>query len=1114
MRKRALAILRSEAAAASLANDFKHNVPATGYIRAVATARREPLAVTVVRALSNGADRYWANHRGRRPAALERLREIKTLGSEQLARVNVSELVREIACAAQTGVLIILDELGKILEFAAHEGSAADLHLLQELAELSADRRIPPVFILGLLHHAYSEYGHGLTRIARAEWDKIQGRFEDIPFSESSDQTLRLITRVIQSVERNPLLPAIERLAGDWANHLREKQHSFIADALPAARITSLFPLHPVAALVLPSLCAKYAQNDRSLFTFLTSNDSFSLGRFLAETPAPRSKTDAHLPVLKLPRVYDYFVDAAGAGLVARPQFQRWAEVHSLIRDAIGLPEDEQDALKVVGTLNLVGSSGPIRASRSLCVAALLDKPGDTGEAKRIRAVLERLCAKRLITYRQQVDEFRIWEGSDFDVEGAVRSFITAERRTLADVLAAVAPLSPIVAQRHSYRTGTLRYFERRYADHDEDLKEIHVGSTEIDGVVAYWTNEAAPLSPPTVTCDGRPLVIIPVSSAARLRAAAVEFAALASLDRGSPVLQSDGVARREVRQRLALARAMLDEALHAGFDISDGRTFWAAGERWSGGNLGSTLSDLCDQTYARGARLWNELINRRELSSQGARARRELIEALLTNWSKPRLALAGDGPEVSMYASVLLDTGIHREAPSADLLVAEDRSANWIIGPPTRDTVSDVWNAMERFCLDAATEARSIDSLYALLEAPPFGTKRGIIPVLIAAILVHHADDVSLYRDGTFLPTLGAEQFELLVKQPERFAVKHFALTGLRLELFRELEAILRRPDARVPTGLRNSTLLSVVRPLVRFATALPAVTRKSNRLTTEALAVRDTLLSSVEPDTLLFEALPRACGFEPFLPAGATEHAPDDHATTDRRAEGFRQSLFRALRDLQNHYDQLLDQCQSQIHTAFGVRSDIAHVREDLRVRAQYLVGQVLDPRLRSFVYAAATSDTSDRDWIESLVMIIADRPMESWSDEDVSAFEVHLSDMARRFSNLEALQKEAAREGREGFDARRITVTSADGSEVHRLVWIDRDERAFVGQKVDELLGAVRCLASEHQRHAVAMALVEELLVRDDRRGAGTTELITKAGSSAVTVKPNAVSTLRGA
>lgn len=1096
MRRRALAILRSEPGATDLVRHFKQFSPTNGFIRAIATGRREPIAATVIRALSRGADSFWAGRQGRRPAVLEQLRQARA-GLEETGRkarnpdfADVAELVHAVAHAGQTGLILIIDELGKALEYAAQTGGASDLYLLQQLAELPARSGEPPVLVLGLLHQAHSEYGQGLTTAQRGEWEKIQGRFEDVPFAESGDQMLRLVAQVLEPGDNNPLAPSVESAAGHWADYLRREQHSYIADTLPAARIAALYPLHPVAALVLPPLCAKYAQNDRSLFTFLTSNEPNSLARFLAETSAPKlgQLSENALPMLKLQRVYDYFVDAVGTGLVTRPQFQRWAEVHSVIRDAAGLSDDELVALKVIGTLNLVTSSGPLRANRALCVAALVNRPMDAGEAQRWLAVLDQLQSRGLVTYRQQVDEYRVWEGSDFDVEAAVRAHIAVERRPLADVLTTVAPLPPVVAQRHSYRTGTLRYFERHFIAGPGALSRLAPASYASDGVIAYWISEQPPESVPAAVEDGRPLVVIPAPRGlGPLRAAALEYAALATLDRSSLALQADGVARREVRQRLALARRVLDDALHAAFDIGDGRDFWAGGERWAGGTLGAVLSELCERAYPRSPVLWNELINRRELTSQGARARRELIEAILGKATKARFGLIGDGPEVSMYASVFLKTGIHSKDCSTEspLFSETEGEPRWIITPPTDndDTrIREVWDAIEAFCLATTTEPRGVDQLYSLLEAPPYGVKRGIIPVLLAAVLVHHADDVSVYRDGTFLPTMGGEHFELLVKNPSRFTIKHFALAGIRLELFRELESVLRRPGARYAPEMRNTTLLGVVRPLVRFATSLRVITRKTKRVSAEAQAVRDALLSSTEPDVLLFERLPLACGFQPFAPPSTDREADRTHssdAASAQYAEAFRHALFRALRELEGHYDQALDRCRTQIHSTFGIRSDLLHLREDLRVRAQYLVGRVIDHRLKGFVLAAANADSDDREWLESLVMIVADRPLETWLDDNTLTFEVHLSDVARRFANIEALQKESAREGREGFDARRITVTNPDGEEVHRLVWIGRDERGFVEEKVRELLGVVRSLPGEHQRQAIAMALVEELL-----------------------------------
>lgn len=78
--------------------------------------------------------------------------------------------------------------------------------------------------------------------------------------------------------------------------------------------------------------------------------------------------------------------------------------------------------------------------------------------------------------------------------------------------------------------------------------------------------------------------------------------------------------------------------------------------------DFNAKLSEVCDRAYPKTPILWNELINRRQLTSQGAKARRELLEAMIECSDQEKLGLTGYGPEVSMYYSLLGETGIHRE--------------------------------------------------------------------------------------------------------------------------------------------------------------------------------------------------------------------------------------------------------------------------------------------------------------------------------------------------------------------------------------------------------------------------------------------------------------------
>ena len=185
-------------------------------------------------------------------------------------------------------------------------------------------------------------------------------------------------------------------------------------------------------------------------------------------------------------------------------------------------------------------------------------------------------------------------------------------------------------------------------------------------------------------------------------------------------------------------------------------------------------------------------------------------------------------------------------------------------------------------------------------------------IPVLLAAVLLYHVDDVGVYKDETFIPILGAEHFELLVKDASRFAVKYFEIAGLRSQVFKELEAVLKSPKSRMPAGVRNVTVLAVAKPLFQFVKKLPAYTLKTKRLSAEAQAVLQTLQQAQEPDELLFTSLPQACG---LLPIGTDE--ADDGTT----AKTLRKKLIAALHEIQTAYDRLLSECKSRLHDAFGV-------------------------------------------------------------------------------------------------------------------------------------------------------------------------------------------------
>lgn len=1029
--------------------------PKHGLVRAIATGQREPLSWTIARALAKGAHLFWQG-KGKKPEILRSLTdwEIEAENGDcNVSNQQVLKALRAVVEVAQADVFLMIDELGKNLEFASHHRGTEDLYLLQQIAELQLKGE-HQVYFLGLLHQSFAGYSERLATIEQSEWVKIQGRFEDIPFTESPSQMTRLIGQAIDRTNADPILDVVHDNAQAWFQAL---QPILSENEITAEILANAYPLHPIASLVLPLLCSRYAQNDRSLFTFLTSDEPYAFTQFLNSCTLQADD----LPCLKLHQIYDYFVESV-TGLASRMNLQRWVEIQGLIQDARDRNEDVLKVLKTIGLLNLVTSTGVLRATPELVTLALCDQANRSKEQKHWKKVIKDLQQKGLITYRKQLDELRIWEGSDFNVEAAIFERLQKQRLPLADLLATIRPQKPLVAQRHYITTGTLRYFEQRYVDSLTPLSALHCSDKTYDGLIAYWLEPTVP-DPPAFTADGRPLIVVTTNHLDLLKIRAQEFYALKGIQKEATELQSDGVARREVKQRIVEAERLLDETFTQAFDWSDGQN-----DCWVGGEFvevsytqafRAMLSDVCDRIYSKSLVLDNELINRRELTSQGAKARRELIEAILQHPDQERLGLQGYGPEVSMYFSVLQATGIHRQEGDA-----------WGFHPPPAHAgVATVWDAIAQFCLDAADKPRSLDQLYQQLASPPYGVKPGVLPVLLAAVLLHFIDEISVYKDGTFIPLLGAEHFELLVKDPARFTVKHIAVVGLRSQVFRELEAILRSSPAKGQAGTRNRTILSVVKPLVQFVRRLPAYTVKSKRISPKAQAVIQTLLQTQEPDELLFSALPQACGLEPIRVA-STEGTATDTAT----ARLFREQLVQILREIHTAYEALLNECEVLLYNAFGLRSDRDQLRLDLQFRAQYLLGNCAERTLDRFVRAAVDETKDQQSWLEALLMIVADKPAESWSDADFMTFEHHLGDLARRFKNWEALQKEVAARSQGGFEARRLTVTRPDGSEIHRIVCMDQEQQERLDPLIDQLL-------AECPGHQLQQALLTRLTER---------------------------------
>ncbi|MEX2512969.1 MAG: ATP-binding protein, partial [Cyclobacteriaceae bacterium] len=84
-------------------------------------------------------------------------------------------------------MVIIIDEFGKFLEYAAKNNPEKELYFIQELAEFVNDPA-HNIILVTTVHQNFDAYSFGLSYAQRQEWSKVKGRFKEITFNEPIEQ--------------------------------------------------------------------------------------------------------------------------------------------------------------------------------------------------------------------------------------------------------------------------------------------------------------------------------------------------------------------------------------------------------------------------------------------------------------------------------------------------------------------------------------------------------------------------------------------------------------------------------------------------------------------------------------------------------------------------------------------------------------------------------------------------------------------------------------------------------------------------------------------------------------------------------------------------------------
>jgi hypothetical protein len=892
------------------------------------------------------------------------LRKAQGIGNDVVRKISATALIAALCDAADDkkydGVFIVIDEMGKFLEASAL-GFGDDVYFFQELAEAAA-RTDGKIVVVGILHQSFSQYATRLGIDTRDDWAKIQGRYSDIPLVAASDEVVELIGRAIESEKRPSwMLKASEAIA----NSIRARRPA-VGDNF-AHSLVACWPLHPaMAALLGPISKRQFGQNERSTFGFLASVEPFGFRAYLQSTPVAEAKW------YRPDNYWEYLRANLEPAILASPDGHRWAQaVEAVERTEAKTSNPLYLALiKNIAVIDLFRNGSGLAAEASVLEALLF-----SFTLKEVEDALKKLAEWRVILFKKHIGAWSVFEGSDFDIDAAIKQARSSLPGVDFALLSSLTNLYPVIAKRHYHETGTMRWMNMALC-RLEDASKIATSFTPQKGEFGLFllalpgkstsAKEAHRQCQEHSRMEPWPIAIGVPPNHAKIEDLGAELLALQHVQ-SRHELSGDTVARREVQARLSAVRANLEEQLRAAVTNAQ----WSANAKdvVSGARLSPIASNLADAVYPKAPKIWSELLNRDSVSSNSVKGRRDLLYCMLNGENKENLGIEGFPVERGLYETLLRVTGLHRQ----------DADGMWRFLPPTTKkshSFAALWNETKGLFSDANTRI-NVSDIYAKWSEPPFGVRNGVKPIILISFLLAHIGNVAVYKDNVFIPRLTEADIDECLQDERRFSLRWILIDKEKSSILSGIAEILKEVGAAA--SARDP--LEAARGLVALVFGLPAWSQRTHNISTEARAVRDTLLKAHDPHKVLFVDLPAVL--------------------ENTGGISYINALRGPIAELAGAYDALLRKIELSMLESLDAP---ANQLNRLRARAEAVASVTGDLRQDAFAARLAKHDGS-KESVEGILSLAANKPPRDWNDRDIDSALLEITQAALRFRQAEA-------------------------------------------------------------------------------------------------------------
>lgn len=981
----------------------------------------------------------------------------------QLEAIKVYQGIIRTLCESfgYTGIYIVFDEFSKYIEGHGTEHFASDMRVLQEMCELAAASSDGGMLQLTLIaHKSIREYGSSLPAALRKEYEGVEGRLQERLFVINGQNNYELIRSAIRKTE----LCSSVLSSGGFAdtvygkitgssyelscfNSLFRERRDF--DEIIAC---GCFPLTPVAAYLLLNISEKVAQNERTIFTFLSGDEYGSLAKKIQEHRAGEPY------YFGADVIYDYFRELFREDMTSALIHNEWLKADYAISKA-----DDGDEVRIIKTLaliNMLNNQEDLRADPKYIALAAGISLQDA------KTVLDRLTEKQLLLFRSRLQIYAFRNNVGIDLDNEIKNTMAAMTGSisLSQEIAADSELDFVLPRRYNQEKEMTRYFRYFYLTVDEFLQlpsadvlldDGHFADGCLIGIVLNKSISAKAVAEKCAALNDRRAVIILPQKKFAAEGSLKKAMAIRRLLADQEFLSLHKVIRQELELYLEDILFEINTGLEQDYlpELGKCRVFHAgsqAMEYKDASAFNAFLSSEFETYYSCTPIVNHELLNIRNVTGQYLRARNTIVNALLNGEDCSRYC-TGTSPESMVFRSSLYSTGIYDSS----------------VKPEMDKGTKAVLKEIEDFLMQSIGCRQSFSELYGILLGERYGVRQGIIPIYLASRLVALNDMPVLYLHDREVE-VSAEIINNLNERPDEYFLYIEQQNGEKEQYLKALEEMFLPGGEAAPLQGRHRRLAHIVAGIQKWYRSLPQYALNCSFLRDEYTKQEMQEISGfrnifrkaeVNPREILFDRLPGLFGESPdytVIPekvqrvrdilGGFLELEQARAAAEARKAFRIKasDSLASGLRDW---YSKQSDNAKSYINS-----SRVSHMMN-------YLSG------LKTNDDAAVAAELSK---------IVMDVYMEDWDD---SSMDIYSKALLETRTEIERMSDKRDNEGGQF----RLAFTGSDGSEIERTYDADDSDATsyFLKNAIESAMDDFGESLETNQKVAVLVQTIEKLL-----------------------------------